>query len=116
MFESSIDVLKGEQVDLFTFPPVCLPSQGQTFSGTDGVVAGELFVFLRQTSQIYDWVCESLTGWGLADTEAYFYSDVLQEAEVAFPGSFLSYLPILGPNHRKGRLQGEYGGEWTQLH
>ena len=48
MFESSIDVLKGEQVDLFTFPPVCLPSQGQTFSGSDGVVAGDLFVFLSK--------------------------------------------------------------------
>ena len=51
MFESSIDVLKGEQVDLFTFPPVCLPSQGQTFSGSDGVVAGDLFVFLSKHSE-----------------------------------------------------------------
>ena len=31
---------KGEQVDLFTFPPACLPSQGQSFSRSDGLVAG----------------------------------------------------------------------------
>ena len=32
--------VKGEQVNLLAFPPVCLPSQGQSFSGMDGVVAG----------------------------------------------------------------------------
>ena len=31
----------GEQVDLLAFPPVCLPSLGQSFAGSDGIVAGE---------------------------------------------------------------------------
>ena len=31
----------GEQVDLLDFPPVCLPSLGQSFAGSDGIVAGE---------------------------------------------------------------------------
>ena len=31
----------GEQVDLLAFPPVCLPSHGQSFAGSDGIVAGE---------------------------------------------------------------------------
>ena len=29
-----------EQVDLFAFPPVCLPLQGQDFAGLEGIVAG----------------------------------------------------------------------------
>ena len=29
-----------EQVDLFAFPPVCLPLQGQDFARMDGIVAG----------------------------------------------------------------------------
>ena len=77
-----------------------------------------LLCVFEQTFRILEWVCESLTGWGLASTEAYFYSDVLQEAEVAFFWSVScpTYLPILGPNHPKRRLQGEYGGEWAHLH
>ena len=35
----------GEQVDLLTFPPVCLPSEGDNFDGSDGVVAGSQFLF-----------------------------------------------------------------------
>ena len=33
----------GEQVDLLDFPPVCLPSDGQSFAGLDGKVAGKIF-------------------------------------------------------------------------
>ena len=29
-----------EQVDLFAFPPICLPQHEQDFSGLDGIVAG----------------------------------------------------------------------------
>ena len=47
-----------------------------------------LVCVFEQTFRILEWVCESLTGWGLASTEAYFYSDVLQEAEVAFSWVF----------------------------
>ena len=32
----------GEQVDLLDFPPVCLPSDGQSFAGLDGKVAGKI--------------------------------------------------------------------------
>ena len=42
---NSIAVNKGEQVDLFNFPPVCLPAQGQNFGGSDGVIAGMMFRF-----------------------------------------------------------------------
>ena len=35
----------GEQVDLLTFSPVCLPSEGDNFDGSDGVVAGSQFLF-----------------------------------------------------------------------
>ena len=35
---------KGEQVDLFDFPPVCLPKLGQSFRRLVGTVAGELFL------------------------------------------------------------------------
>ena len=35
----------GEQVDLLTFSPVCLPSEGDNFEGSDGVVAGSQFLF-----------------------------------------------------------------------
>ena len=33
---------KGEQMDLFDFPPVCLPKLGQSFRRLVGTVAGEL--------------------------------------------------------------------------
>ena len=29
-------------MDLFAFPPICLPSLGQSFDGLDGIVAGEI--------------------------------------------------------------------------
>ena len=32
----------GEQVNLLDFPPVCLPSLGQSFAGLDGKVAGQI--------------------------------------------------------------------------
>ena len=32
-------------MDLFNFPPVCLPAQGQNFGGSDGVIAGMMFRF-----------------------------------------------------------------------
>ena len=40
---------KGEQVDLFTFPPACLPSQGQSFSRSDGLVAGVKLLVTQQS-------------------------------------------------------------------
>merc|ERR1719458_169074 len=51
-----------EQVNLLDFPPVCLPSTGQSFAGLDGKVAG----------------------WG--STEASFTSDDLKEVEVPISG------------------------------
>ena len=109
------DVLKGEQVDLFAFPPICLPSQGQTFSGSDGVVAGELFVIDKHPKYMIRSVNLSQGG----DLRLQKHISILmffKRQRWLFPGCFISYLPIIGPNHRKGRLQGEYGGKWTQLH
>ena len=37
----------GEQVDLLAFPPVCLPSLGQSFAGSDGIVAGENHIIVE---------------------------------------------------------------------
>ena len=37
----------GEQVDLLAFPPVCLPSLGQSFAGSDGIVAGENHILVE---------------------------------------------------------------------
>ena len=36
-------VSAGEQVDLESFPPVCLPSLEQSFSGLEGTVAGDYY-------------------------------------------------------------------------
>ena len=69
----------GEQVDLSAFPPVCLPSLGQSFAGLDGIVAGEIHV---PAYSIYCLSCSTglLTGWGLTETN--FTSDSLKEVEV----------------------------------
>ena len=89
---------KGEQVDLLSFPPVCLPSLNQSFSGLDGIVAGEnlllwsTFVLVSQTSENHlltlpcHGIIVSLLGWGLTETN--FTSDTLKEIEV---GSFLLF-------------------------
>ena len=98
---NSIAVNKGEQVDLFNFPPVCLPAQGQNFGGSDGVIAGIMFRFERILNWNHKcfWVCHLLheeldqsycvtlfAGWGLANEDVlggWYYSDVLREAKVA---------------------------------
>ena len=41
--------LEGERVDLLSFPPVCLPSHGQSFSGElEATVAGKFFKNVKQ--------------------------------------------------------------------
>ena len=63
-----------EQVNLFDFPPVCLPFNGQNFDGMDGIVAGEVMSFIQTT------ICFSSEGWG--QTEELSNSDTLKEVEV----------------------------------
>ena len=63
-----------EQVNLFDFPPVCLPFNGQNFDGMDGIVAGEFMSFIQTT------ICFSSEGWG--QTEELSNSDTLKEVEV----------------------------------
>ena len=63
-----------EQVNLFDFPPVCLPFNGQSFGGMDGIVAGEVMSFIQTT------ICFSSEGWG--QTEELSNSDTLKEVEV----------------------------------
>ena len=38
--------IKGERVDLTKFPPVCLPSHGQNFDGSLGMVYGDIYYSL----------------------------------------------------------------------
>ena len=40
-------------MDLLAFPPVCLPTLGQSFSGLDGIVAGEVHVPLSHPYLIF---------------------------------------------------------------
>ena len=63
-----------EQVNLFDFPPVCLPFNGQNFDGMDGIVAGEVMSFIQIT------ICFSSEGWG--QTEELSNSDTLKDVEV----------------------------------
>ena len=63
-----------EQVNLFDFPPVCLPLNGQSFGGMDGIVAGEVMSFIQTT------ICFSSEGWG--QTEELSNSDTLKDVEV----------------------------------
>ena len=73
----------GEQVDLLAFPPVCLPSLGQSFAGSDGIVAGEENHIQVETLLN----CVLVLGWGLTETD--FTSDALKEIKV---GSFIFFL------------------------
>ena len=45
----------GERVDLVSYPPVCLPSHGQTFDGSLGTVYGHFNVSLIEAVFIFLW-------------------------------------------------------------
>ena len=42
-------------MDLVAFPPVCLPSPGQSFEGSDGIIAGENITRSSITQPTYTW-------------------------------------------------------------
>ena len=73
-----------EQVNLFDFPPVCLPFNGQNFDGMDGIVAGEVMSFIQTT------ICFSSEGWG--QTEELSNSDTLKDVEVDLIFVFALYM------------------------
>ena len=79
---------QGEKVDLFEYPPVCLPKQGQTFSGYTGSVSG---------------TCETLCailnidlcffiGWG--QTEQGVFSESLVHSQVVFCYILIDFFPL----------------------
>ena len=65
-------VSPGEKVDLFTFPPVCLPERGRKFSGSIGSVYGGCSGCLPHLI--------SSKGWG--QDESGVLSDYLKHVEV----------------------------------
>ena len=68
----------GERVDLLAFPPVCLPSQGQSFGGElEGKVAGLLSICCLKYMSHPFW-----TGWGVTKEGGKFNSDSLKEVQV----------------------------------
>ena len=67
-------LLLGEQVDLASFAPACLPALDQSFAGLVGRVAGE-----NSLEKAFIW---HLAGWGKTDED--FTSDNLREVEVGF--------------------------------
>jgi hypothetical protein len=53
--ENDIALLKlGERVDLFTFPPACLPGQNDSFTGRNGSVYGESLALAGGHSPVQD--------------------------------------------------------------
>ena len=64
-------------MDLLTFPPVCLPSEGDNFDGSDGVVAGLQFRFA-----VFFCIVSFLKGWGLSEPYGSFSSEVLHDVKV----------------------------------
>ena len=107
---------KGEQVDLFTFPPVCLPSNGQILTGSDGVVAGNFSwsIFFSPTIWFDFWISHRMGTRGCDSTLPFRCSSRGRG------GVFLKRskpdLSFLGSDRSKGGVQGENWGEWIQLH
>ena len=80
----------GEQVDLLTFSPVCLPSEGDNFDGSDGVVAGSQFLFAG-----FFCIFSFLKGWGLAEPYGNFSSEVLHDVKVRISSNVIFLFKFL---------------------
>ena len=95
-------------MDLVAFPPVCLPSPGQSFEGSDGIIAGENLTrspYMTQPTSRQSCLIGSLVGWGL--TESSFTSDGLKEVEVQPFLTFPFFWSIFSPRNLESPSKGK---------
>ena len=81
----------GERVDLFLYPPACLPSEGQSFEGQPGKAYGEFEVWEIKKCPTSSSHLPCL-GWGNTGVYA---SDTLLEVQVCIEGiiAYQHYTP-----------------------